>query len=212
MPGISYREELKRKLIHLSSLWIPLVMWHFPGWALVIIFVLLALLTLTLERAYARRDPVIAPLYERFFGAMLRQKPRPDQWLVSGGFYVLASAAITMALFPRGTACAAFLVLLLSDTAAALIGRKFGKTKLVNGKSVEGVAAFLITGWLAVWIFGLTAGGFSAGALLAGTLGVAVGAWVELHEKQLRVDDNFSIPLAVGACFWLVPLFGGVMP
>ena len=44
-------------------------------------------------------------------------------------------------------------VLLTADAAAALIGRKFGKHKLVNGKSLEGTLAFILTGIAVSGIF-----------------------------------------------------------
>ena len=91
-------------------------------------------------------------------------------------------------------------VLGFADPAAALVGRRFGTHPLVNGRTLEGSAAFFLVGVLAVsvvltflhpglamgWRLGVVAGG----AALVGTL-------AELFS--FRVDDNLSIPLATGA-------------
>lgn len=194
---ISYREEIKRKLVHLSSLWIPTAMFLLPRWPLCILFAVLLVLSLLVERARARRMPVITPLYDFFFGRMLRQEPSPHAWIISGGPYVFGSAAMTLALFAPPVAPAAMAVMLLGDTAAALIGRAFGRHRSWNGKSWEGVIAFLIAGYLGAAVFLLLS---HAPASLYGWAipGVVLAAAVELFEKQLRVDDNFSIPVAMG--------------
>ena len=91
-------------------------------------------------------------------------------------------------------------VLGFADPAAALVGRRFGRHPLVNGRTLEGSAAFFLVGTLAVlatllvlhpgaaigWRLALVA----CGSAFTGTL-------VELFS--FRVDDNLSIPLATGA-------------
>ncbi len=87
-------------------------------------------------------------------------------------------------------------VLGFADPTAALIGRRYGKHPLVNGRTLEGSAAFFVVALVVVlavllllhpglvtgWRLPLVAGG----AALAGTL-------FELFS--FRIDDNLSIPL-----------------
>ena len=194
---ITYREEVKRKLIHLSSLWMPTAMVLLPRWPLCIALTVMLVLNLLVEHARANRVRVITPLYDFFFGRMLRQEPEPGAWIISGGPYVFASAALTLALFAPPAAPAAMAVMLLGDTAAALIGRRFGKHKAWNGKSWEGVAAFLVAGFLGASLF-LALGGAAPALYGWALIGVFPAAAAELFEKQLRLDDNFSIPLVMG--------------
>ena len=92
--------------------------------------------------------------------------------------------------------------MMFGDTAAALIGRKFGKHKFFNGKSVEGCAAFLITDWLIVTgAYFIT--GFNWLILVFGLAGVMIAMVAELFNEELHLDDNFSIPLIVGGMFRL---------
>lgn len=195
--GISYQNELRRKLIHLSSLWMVAAMCLIPRWPLALAFFIMLIFNLILERARACEIPVLTPLYDFFFGRMLRFKPERHHWIISGGPYVFASALLCVVLFPPPAAACAMAVMLLGDTAAALIGRKFGRHKTVNGKSWEGIAAFLVAGFLGSALVLYLSG---AGAIfyLLSLIGVFPAAAVELFEKQLKIDDNFSIPLAMG--------------
>ena len=120
---------------------------------------------------------------------------------------VLAAAALNTLFFASVPAAAGMAVMLGGDTAAALIGRKWGRHKMVNGKSFEGFAGFFITGLLLILlllniygIFSLKSTGFAVAAVLAGDL-------AELFEKNLHIDDNFSIALVVGGIMQLSLLF-----
>jgi len=87
-------------------------------------------------------------------------------------------------------------VLGFADPTAALVGRRYGKHSLVNGRTLEGSGAFFVVALVAIvavlmilhpdlatgWRMPLVAGG----AALAGTL-------FELFS--FRIDDNLSIPL-----------------
>lgn len=64
--GISYWNEVRRKLIHLSSLWMPLAMCFLPRLWLCIAFGIMFLLNLLVEHAYASGVPWLMRLYDRF--------------------------------------------------------------------------------------------------------------------------------------------------
>lgn len=204
--GITYREEVKRKLIHLSSLWMVAAMCILPRWPLAIAFAVMLVLNLLIERGRADRLPILTPGYDFFFGRMLRQEPRRGQWIVSGGPYVFAAAALCSILFPPPAAAAAMAVMLLGDTAAALVGRRFGRHKTYNHKSIEGIVAFLFVGFAGAALALLAQGAPNVYYFWA-ALAVFPAAAAELFEKQLHIDDNFSIPLAVGAVLSLAGCF-----
>ncbi|MBR2344218.1 MAG: phosphatidate cytidylyltransferase [Lentisphaeria bacterium] len=202
---ISYFEEIKRKLVHLSSLWMvaaTLLLAQYQ-WCACIMFALLLVLTVVSEHDYANNGKYLGRLYGKLFGKMLRKEVRPGQWIVSGGAPVLAAALLINLLFAPVIAAAALAVMLTGDAAAALIGRKFGRHKLVNGKSLEGFLSFILAGYTAlaaVFFISQMPGNF----YLWGLAGVVLAAVVELFQKQLKLDDNFTIPLAVGIVIcWL---------
>ena len=198
---ITYKQELLRKLVHLSSIWMVFVMYYGGGLPAFFFFAILAVLNLIVEYARYKKVPVITPLYEALFKNMLREsngKFRP-----SGSPPYLASAAVTTLLFPLPFSIISFLCMMFGDTAAALIGRKFGKHKFSNGKSMEGCAAFLITDWLIVTGAYFITGAFSWIVLVCGLIGVVLAMVAELFNEELHLDDNFSIPLIVGGMFRL---------
>ncbi len=197
---ISYWEEIKRKGVHLSSLWMvaATLLLGERQWISCLIFGALLLLTLVSEHDYANNGKYLGRLYGKLFGKMLRDDVKPGQWIVSGGAPVLAAALLMNLLFTPLIAAGAMSVMLTGDAAAALIGRKFGKHKAVNGKSWEGFISFILVGYGALSVvFFLKS--VPAKFYLWGIAAVVLAALAELFQKQLKVDDNFSIPLCVGA-------------
>ena len=205
---ISYLEEIKRKGVHLSSLWMvaaTLLLGRYQ-WISCLLFGALLLLTLVSEHDYANGGKYLGRLYGQLFGRMLRNEVKPGQWIVSGGAPVLVAALLVNLLFVPFIAAAAMAVMLTGDAAAALIGRKFGKHKTVNGKSWEGFFAFIIVGYGAMAAV-LAIVGVQERYFLWGIGGVILAAVAELFQKQLKVDDNFSIPLCSGAVLFVCSLF-----
>ncbi|MCK7523378.1 MAG: hypothetical protein MZV64_39855 [Ignavibacteriales bacterium] len=64
----------------------------------------------------------------------------------------LLSALICALIFPKVIFVTAFSILIISDTMAALIGRKFGKRKFLR-KSLEGTLSFFISASIVVIIY-----------------------------------------------------------
>jgi dolichol kinase len=95
-------------------------------------------------------------------------------------------------------------VLGTADPAAALIGRHFGKHRLVRGRTLEGTLTFVVVGTafglgaLSLWHQELALGH----AVLVAFAGALVGGIAELFSR--RVDDNFSIPISAAAGAWLM--------
>ena len=170
-----------------------------------IFFGVLAVLTVIIEYAYYREVPVVRQCYGFFFGRMLRDYGE-GKFHLSGGAPVLAAASLSALCFKSTYSPLELAVMMLGDTAAALIGRRFGKHRFFNGKSLEGTLAFVLTG-LAVVLIGFAVFAYPWQVLLGGVLGVGAAAVLELFNCELHLDDNLSIPLAVGAGFLLGTLF-----
>ena len=200
MSQISYFQEILRKLIHLSSLWmVAAIMLARDEYRLIlaVIFGISWILNILLEHAVACKVPYITPLYYFFFKKMLRKTPEPTDWVISGGPPVWGAAFISTLLFPTQAAATALAVMLIADTCAALIGRLFGKHK-INGKSIEGCIAFTLGGAAAFAVIALFYPAPTLTAIICATVGIILAMLAELFEKQIHVDDNFSIPLIIG--------------
>ncbi len=204
MTDIPYSQELLRKSIHLSSLWIPAFIFIAPQkYIPATVFALLLSANVFIEYGYYKKWPIIVKTYGRLFSKMLREKETKCGFHFSGSPYVLAAALFSCLLFPALNAAVALSVMLISDTAAALIGRICGKHKMNNGtKSIEGSCAFLLFGFLILYFVDL----FLHPAplfLLKGGIGVFLAMFAEIYENKIKIDDNLSIPLIIGTCLSL---------
>lgn len=96
-------------------------------------------------------------------------------------------------------------VLALADPAASFIGRRWGKTKLIHGRTLQGSMMFVAVGVLAAFaalvLFHLDELGWATAAWMAVAAGVA-GALAELGSGSL--DDNLSVPVISAAAAWAV--------
>ncbi len=105
-----------------------------------------------------------------------------------GALSFFAGMLLTMVLFnSEQIVLGAMLVTVVGDAFSTLIGKKFGKKKIIENKSLEGSAAFFFSAE-----FALLLAGFSPATSLVVALS---GTIVEL----IPFEDNLTIPVACGA-------------
>ncbi len=141
-------------------------------------------------------------LVDKLFASIARPS---EAWRMNSATWYGIAVLIMMGVgFPRLSCIAAVLTLGIGDPMAALVGKRWGRHKLVGRKSLEGTVAFaisaalLVQAWLMVF-FGdalTAAGGWTAALPMALVAGVA-GGIAELYAD--RLEDNFLIPLVVAA-------------
>ncbi|MBI3440395.1 MAG: hypothetical protein HY052_01080 [Proteobacteria bacterium] len=93
-------------------------------------------------------------------------------------------------------------MVLTGDAAAALAGRKFGKTKAFD-KSLEGAFAFFAAALATAAVIAACAP-VGNHYVLAVTGAALTAAIAELASSKLRMDDNLSVPLAAGIVMTLL--------
>ncbi len=199
---ISYTQELLRKGIHLLSLSIPITYIYVDKGFAMTVLTIMAIVAVLLD-ILSKKNPYIRNLIYGNFGDMLRKHERKKKkFVLNGASWVLISAVITVFIFPKIIAVTAFIILIICDIAAALIGRKWGTHKLFN-KSWEGTSAFIISGFIVVAIVGII---FNApfSFFVAGVLASIISGFVEAMSKKLKIDDNLSIPISFGIIMWVV--------
>lgn len=200
---ISYAHEVLRKAIHLSSLWMVVSIALFPRHFNIVLFSFLLLTITVVEYGNHRQWRLFTLIYGSLFNRILREKEIQEKFHLSGAPYVIAAALMVTLVFPKIIAMTALSVMLVGDTCAALIGRKFGKHKINQGtKSIEGSSAF--------WLFSTTVLLFfyliyhqTSSFFLFGLTGITAATFAEIYENKIHLDDNFSIPLAVGLFLYL---------
>ena len=192
--------------------------WGLVGAALTLLLSSTALLCVALVFAASswtmelvrRRNPAFNQRIMRVFRHVSR--PHEVEQVNSSTWYASALALLTLSFEPT-IIVTGVLVLAFADPAAAIIGRRFGRIQLINGRTVEGTLTFAIVGALVSFaVLSLAGGGPLPAhgfglrlsiALAAGSL----GAVAELVSD--RVDDNFSIPLSSALAAWAILLLLG---
>ena len=197
-PDLPYSGELYRKGLHLIALVLPAAVVILGKPDALYGLVPLALLALTVDFIRSKSG-VVNRFIDRFFGWMMRERERPgvgEPPAFNGATWVVTSMAVLTILFPVDVAVVAFCIFMLGDAAAALIGRKFGRTRWGRaGCTVEGSLAFLVTGLIAAIVIaapGLGIAPFSItwAALLLGTAAATI-----LEATPLPLNDNIAAPL-----------------
>lgn len=193
---ISYTSELARKGIHLSSLWIPAMYLHVQHGTAIGILLALTVASLVVDLLMHVHEPT-RTFMMRYFGGMLRPHETTSERIhLTGASWVLIAALLTFAVFPKIISVTAFTVLNVSDSFAALIGRRFGKRQFFD-KSLAGSVAFMVSASAIVvfygWLFGAPQTYYVGGVAAS-----IVTAIVEASSTRLKVDDNLSIPFSFG--------------
>ncbi|MBS1153386.1 MAG: phosphatidate cytidylyltransferase [Myxococcaceae bacterium] len=192
-----------RTLFHVAAALVAVatIEWAHSPTLILIIAVTWAVSCWALELA-RRLDPRVNRVLMRFFKpvAHIHEATRVN----SSTWY--ATGLLVLALTQSALLCATAVAILgVADPMAALVGRKFGRIKLIHGRSLEGTLTFFVSGSLIAFaVLRLFHTQLDAGQSLAVAIAAAAcGALAEL--LSLRVDDNLSVPVsaALGAALAL---------
>ena len=124
------------------------------------------------------------PFFSEIVGIAGRgnEKELPGQ----GALLFFLGAIITMALFSRTEiVIGALIVLVYGDGFATVVGKSFGKTKLLNSKTLEGTLAGIISSAILLSLF------FPLNVSI-------ITAVIGMLAEFLPIDDNLTIPIISG--------------
>ena len=193
---IALKNELLRKLIHLSSVYMPVLIFLLDK-KLIIILAGIGTLLMILVDVLKHKTDFMYNLYMKLLGKVLRTKEHDtSQKMFTGGTFLLIGVLLSVLLFPSNIAALAVGIMIICDSAAALIGKAFGKTKLLD-KTFEGTAAFVITGIIIILLYAR----FLAPEINLSTALVALMLTAIVEVMPLPVDDNITIPVFFGASY-----------
>ena len=206
-PLISYSAELKRKALHLGALVIPAGIVVLGRTVALWLLVPLAVVALAADVARGR-VPVVHRSITWLFAPIMRPEEQPPfggPVVVNGATWMCVAGALCALLFPEPVAAAALAMLMVGDGAAAVVGRRFGRTRYpFSEKSVEGSVAFFVTGLLAAIPFGL----FPADGIGLPTLALGAATAALVEAIPVPVNDNLRVPLVAGAVMALAAGLG----
>lgn len=162
-----------------------------------------------------RSSPRVNGWLMRAFGFVAH----PDEhWTINSATWMTTALLMVALSAPLPSCTVSVMVLGFGDPAAAVIGRRFGRTRLRGRRTLEGALAFVAFAAaaaataLAVFHPELGAGAIAAlafgGAIPAAVAELFAGDYV-VGGRRLHLDDNFAIPLtaalgaSVAAALWL---------
>jgi len=190
---ISFGQELLRKGTHMGALIIPgSYYWlELDRAGMLMILVPATLLMVLIDISRLRRWTVWERWISRLIGSMMR--PHEQAGDFSGATYILATVCLTVALFDKPVAVAAIAFIIVGDTFAALIGRRWGYHRFGH-KSWEGS--------LACFVSLLVVASVTPDLTFAiGVLGAVVATVAE--ALPFGIDDNVTVPLLSGLAMTL---------
>lgn len=184
-----FTNELLRKLIHVSSLIIPLTYFYLIKDKNLMIPILLILTLISLSIEYFRRNRrgYIRFFFQKYFKSILRSNEAEGH--LTGATWMLIGFTLAVMIFDFEVAVLALLFLSVGDAVAALVGRALPIGKIWN-KSILGT----LSGFLLCVFFGLAINNTLPLQIIV--FGAFSGMFIELIP--LKINDNFSIPIFSG--------------
>lgn len=190
---MQYKKEFIRKLIHISSLWIPvLYLYTTTAVMLKILFPLVigALLIEIIRKRSSKLNSFIITL----IGSIMRDEEKNSRSF-AGATHLFMSSTLTIAFFNKDIAIFALFILIISDTFAALVGQKFPIIR-IGSKSLVGSLSFAISSYF-IYYYLLNYHYFDL-PFFQSMIAILFATLIELFAKRIKIDDNFLIPFAVG--------------
>ena len=182
--------ELLRKSTHLSGLIIPVLYFFLDKSIMLVIVGSITCIAYGVEIA-KRFYPTFSHYFFHYLKPLLRS--HEQKGAITGATYYITGVFLCIIIFDKPVAIACIFFIILGDTAAALVGKRWGRTKLIGNKSLEGSAACFIV-CLLITLFWINP-----------IVGIAGAFFATLTELlPLRIDDNLTVPLISGAIMQLM--------
>ena len=186
-------KEIQRKITHLIGLVIPILYHYADNKRFIVvglIFVTWLFLCLEIFRYVV---PDFNSSFLKFLSPILRSHEKRGK--VLGSTYFVLSSLLSVILFPQKIAVACITFLGLGDLFAAIIGKKWGRIRILSGKSLEGSLACFVTCFVvSILVIKIKP--------IVGLFGAVAATAFELIP--IGIDDNLTVPLMSGFVMWTV--------
>lgn len=182
--------EDARKGVHLLALLVPLVS-ELTSKLLVLValsIITIAYVLVELLRLKGHRLPIITPFTLRM------SRPEERTGFIIRPAYLAIGIILALNLYPSTIAYASICIGAIGDSAAAIVGERFGGRRIVKRKTVVGFAA------------GLTAAFLLACFLVSPFIALLGGVGAMIMDLLDVPDDNLTMPIVAGALMTLTTL------
>ena len=183
--SLSIKNELMRKSIHICNSLFAYSLFFFNqrDFAIAIGICTIGIILFEIARIKSRK---VSTFFIKFFGSIIRDFEGGGR--LTGATYVMVSSFFVLIFFDKYVCIASILIMSYSDTAAAIVGKMYGKTKIFK-KTLEGSLAFFITSLIIILII--------VPEVNLGLGLVAIFAATIVESLPVSVDDNLSVPLII---------------
>ena len=190
---ITFGQELLRKATHIGALIIPggYYVLTLSKQEMLIIMVPITVGMIVLDISRLRQWPLWTGFAGKILSPLIRRHETAGDF--TGATYILLSVCLTVALYSKPVAIAALAFIIVGDSLAALIGRRYGRHR-IGRKTLEGSLACLF----GTVLVALVVPGLPIGIRLLGAVIAAIG-----EALPLGVDDNLSVPILSGLAMTL---------
>jgi len=195
---LSIKDELMRKLIHICSSIFAYALFFFNQETVCLIVGVGSILILSFEILRINYQS-INRIFIKIFGKVTRNFEKNK--LTGASYVMLASFIVLLPVFESYVCIISILVMSYSDTAAAIIGKKYGKTKIFS-KTLEGSFAFFIVAFIIALVM------YPQINLALSITAIVIATIVEI--LPLSIDDNFSVPITVALIISIGPWIGAL--
>jgi len=180
---LSLKNEIYRKIIHSTSILIPIIYIFIESNIFIVLITLSFFITISINLSYNKKFFNITFL-NKIFRTVLRPYELSNLW---GSTYMVLGFFIITLLFPKHIVIPAMFITAISDSSAAIIGMKYGKIILINNKTAEGLLAFTITSYILLFF-------------LSGNLNFLIIYMISFLTALIELFtptryDNISIPI-----------------
>ena len=185
----TFINEIFRKLIHISSLVIPLIYFFLikDKTVMATILIILTLISLLIENARINREGYVRFFFHKYLKSVLRSNELKGH--LTGATWMLIGFTFSVIIFDFEVSVLALLFLSVGDAVAALVGSALPIGK-IWGKSILGS----LSGFLSCVLLGLIINDTLSTQIII--FGAISGMFIELIP--LKINDNFAIPIFSG--------------
>ena len=218
-----------RKIWHLLGLILPVFVYADPlrnqgGLAdltrlFATVFLIISLLLIVLVDYFRLKSEKFQGFFYKYFGFLMKEEEKLRMNATIPYFF---ANLVLFLFFSREVAVISCIFLMFGDPFAAFVGLKYGKIRIKNGKSLEGLIAFFIFALLFsimfILIHSIHSSAYDSFSLFRETLinydvliiltfGSIIAAFTEFYSKNMLyglVDDNLLIPLTSAVSISLI--------
>lgn len=199
---IGLKNELLRKAIHLSSVVIP-ISYYFLEKNFLLILVGTGTAFMILLDLARKIFPYVNEFYVKVMGFVLRKHETDvKKHFFTGGTYYAIGFFLTLLLFKREIAAPALMIMIISDTLAALVGKFYGKHSLWK-KTYEGSMTFFVSGAAIIFLTPRITSVFTEYIFAL----IALLAVTVIEALPWELDDNVMIPVSFGLIYTILLYF-----